>query len=369
MTTTIGVSIWSPVNHLATQNRVGMLPNNENSPTMIDAQNYTGFVWARQPELRLVEDWNKVVWFGVAVAASATNFAGNGLGGADPPGFSPANGLVTPLGINVNGTNTCNASGLLDDLTNCATQIAPDIIEKVAVDPGWGHYEALALQRWFSDATNRPLLPGAAWAQRNTFGWGVGANALLPVWADVLDLQANVLYGDGIGRYGAAQLADVTIGPTGNLQPLQTIIWSVGGVAHPWAGTDLYAYYGQEAAQANAWSLGGVNGGYGNALFSEACGLQSLGSTNGGPTAPGNATGFNGNTGICAGNVHRASEITVGFWQDFYKGPLGRLRYGAQYEYTQLDLFSGSTTIAGANTGLRPNVSTVLFSLRYYPFN
>jgi hypothetical protein len=346
-----------------------MLPNNENSPTMIDAQNYTGFVWARQPELRLVEDWNKVVWFGVAVAASATNFAGNGLGGADPPGFSPANGLVTPPGINVNGTNTCNASGLLDDLTNCATQIAPDVIEKVAIDPGWGHYEALALQRWFSDATNIPLLPGAAWAQRNTFGWGVGANALLPVWADVLDLQANVLYGDGIGRYGAAQLADVTIGPTGNLQPLQTIIWSVGGVAHPWAGTDLYAYYGQETAQANAWSLGGVNGGYGNALFSEACGLQSLGSTNGGPTSPGNATGFNGNTGICAGNVHRAQEITFGFWQDFYKGPLGRLRYGAQYEFTQLDLFSGSTTIPGANTGLHPNVSTVMFSLRYYPFN
>jgi hypothetical protein len=161
----------------------------------------------------------------------------------------------------------------------------------------------------------------------------------------------------------------VTIGPTGNLQPLQTIIWSVGGVAHPWAGTDLYAYYGQEAAQANAWSLGGVNGGYGNALFSEACGLQSLGSTNGGPTSPGNATGFNGNTGICAGNVHRAQEITFGFWQDFYKGPLGRLRYGAQYEFTQLDLFSGSTAIPGANTGLHPNVSTVMFSLRYYPFN
>jgi hypothetical protein len=68
---------------------------------MIDAQNYTGFNWARQPEIRFVKEFNKVVWFGVAVAASSTNFAGNGVGVADPPGFSAANGLVTPPGINV----------------------------------------------------------------------------------------------------------------------------------------------------------------------------------------------------------------------------------------------------------------------------
>jgi hypothetical protein len=113
------------------------------------------------------------------------------LGGADPPGFSPANGLVTPPGINVNGTNTCNASGLLDDLTNCATQIAPDIIEKLAVAPGWGHYEALALRRWFSDATNNGL-PGTSWS--HTFGWGsttiAGANTgLRPNVSTVFSLR------------------------------------------------------------------------------------------------------------------------------------------------------------------------------------
>jgi hypothetical protein len=356
---------WS----LLTPNRVGMLPNNEATPTMIDAQNYTGFNWARQPEIRFVKEFNKVVWFGVAVAASSTNFAGNGVGVADPPGFSAANGLVTPPGINVNGMNTCNAAGLLDDLSNCSTQIAPDIIEKIAFDPGWGHYEAVGLQRWFSDSINIPALPGAAWSQRDTFGWGVGGNALIPVVTNLLDVQGNVLYGDGIGRYGSAQLADVTIGPTGNLQPLMALQWSVGAVAHPWAGFDLYAYYGQESVQGNSWNVGGVNGGYGNAFFSEACGLQSLASTNGGPTAPGNATGYNGNTGTCAGNVHSVKEITVGFWQDFYKGPLGRLRYGVQYENIQQELFSGLTTIAGANTGLNPSVNVVMFSLRYYPFN
>ena len=78
-------------------------------------------------------------------------------------------------------------------------------------------------------------------------------------------------------------------------------------------------------------------------------------------------------------NVRRVREITVGFWQDIYKGDLGRARVGLQYEYVWLDLFSGSTTPSGTfasgtgnpapNTGLHPNNNIVFFSLRYYPFN
>jgi hypothetical protein len=31
-------------------------------------------------------------------------------------------------------------------------------------------------------------------------------------------------------------------------------------VAHPFAGNDIYVYYGQEQTQANAWTVGGVAG-------------------------------------------------------------------------------------------------------------
>jgi hypothetical protein len=355
---------WS----LLTQNRVGMLPNSENVPLTIDAQYVTGFNWSRQPEIRFVKDFNKTIWFGVSVASSATAFASNGNGVAGAPGFTPNTGLTTPPGINVNGTNNCNAGGLLDSATNCSNQIAPDIIEKVAVDPGWGHYEALALQRWFSDTTNNGLT-GAQWSQQNTFGWGVGGNALMPVWPKFVDLQGSILYGQGIGRYGSAQLADVTVGPTGNLQPITALQFLVGAVAHPWAGSDWYFYYGQEQAQANAWTVGATQGGYGNAAFPESCGVETaatLASTNGG--------GFNGSSTLCTANVQRVQEFTVGFWQDFYKGDLGRLRYGLEYEYVQLQLFSGSPTFSaagnpGPNTGLHPNNNIVFFSLRYYPFN
>jgi hypothetical protein len=370
---------WS----LLTQNRVGMLPGTENVPLTIDAQYVTGFNWARQPEIRFVKDWNKVFWFGVSIASPATNFAGNGTGvGAAGLALTPANGLVAPptsSGIGVNPANNCNASGLLDNATQCSINGAPDIIEKIALDPGWGHYEALGLQRWFSDATV-PInttatgaglgLPvtGDQWSQKTTFGWGVGGNVLLPVWPTFVDLQGSVLYGQGIGRYASAQLADVTIAPNGSLQPLTSTQFMVGAVAHPFAGDDIYVYYGQEQVQANAWTIGtgaaATQGGYGNGAFPESCGFAALG------------TNFNGVSGSCAGNVKRVQEITVGFWQDFYKGDLGRARFGLQYEFVQQTLFSGLTTataLSGTNpapnTGLHPNNNIVFFSLRYYPFN
>ena len=52
-------------------------------------------------------------------------------------------------------------------------------------------------------------------------------------------------------------------------------------------------------------------------------------------------------TALCAANVQRVQELTVGFWQDIYKGDLGRARVGLQYEYVALTLFSGATAIPG----------------------
>jgi Tfp pilus assembly protein PilN len=362
---------WS----LLTQNRVGMLPGTENVPLTIDAQYVAGFNWSRQPEIKFIKDWGKVVWFGVSVASSATAFASNGNGVAGAPGFTPNTGLTVPPGVIVNGTNNCNAGGLLDSVTNCSNQIAPDIIEKLAVDPGWGHYEVLGLQRWFSDATMAVSaagvpLTGAQWSQQNTFGWGVGGSALMPVWPKFVDLQGSILYGQGIGRYGSSQLADVTVGPNGNLQPLTELQFMVGAVAHPWAGNDFYVYYGQEQAQAKPWTSGTTQGGYGNGAFPESCGFDSSAAA----ASSTNSGGFNGDSTLCTANVQRVREITVGFWQDFYKGDLGRLRYGLEYEYVSLDLFSGSTITSATanptpNTGLHPNNNIVFFSLRYYPFN
>jgi hypothetical protein len=365
---------------MLTQNRVGILNQTENIPLTIDAQYVVGFNWARQPAIRFVEDWGKIAWFGVSVESSATNFASNGNGVAGAVGVSSANaGTVVPPTVVANVTNNCNGSGLLNPLTNCSINPAPDIIEKFALDPGWGHYEALGLQRWFADATAPAVggvpIAGGSWDQRMTFGWGVGGNVLLPAWPKYLDLQGSILYGQGIGRYASSQLADAVVGPTGNLQPLTSLQFLVGAVAHPFWGNDIYVYYGQEQTQANAWTVNGVQGGWGNAAFAESCGLvnfgpdQQLANNNGGT-----GTNYNINSTICTANVQRVREITVGFWQDIYKGDLGRARVGLQYEYVMLDLFPGSavtnaTTNPIPNSGLHPNNNIVFLSLRYYPFN
>ena len=71
------------------------------------------------------------------------------------------------------------------------------------------------------------------------------------------------------------------------------------------------------------------------------------------------SSNFNGSSGTCTANVQRVRQLSVGFWQDIYKGDLGRARVGLEYEYVTLDLFSG-TAGAGlaantANTGQHPN--------------
>jgi hypothetical protein len=56
------------------------------------------------------------------------------------------------------------------------------------------------------------------------------------------------------------------------------------------------------------------------------------------PTSP--VTGVLSNTG-CSVNVKQLTEITAGFWYNFYKGPMGRFTAGAQFEYIHRDAFGG----------------------------
>ena len=55
---------------------------------------------------------------------------------------------------------------------------------------------------------------------------------------------------------------------------------------------------------------------WGNGAFPNACGVLVPGSTD--------SIGFNGSSALCAANVQRVQEFTIGFWQDIYKGDLGR---------------------------------------------
>jgi outer membrane murein-binding lipoprotein Lpp len=357
----VGGQAWS----LLTQNRVGMLPQTENTPLTIDAQYVAGFNWARQEQLRFVGDWNKTWWFGFSVESPQVNFPSNSIGavgGSSQPGGTSIGGANIPPGLAINGFNVCNNSGLLDSVTACSNDIAPDFIEKIAADPGWGHYEVFGLQRFFADQVALAGVPNS-WTTKTSFGWGVGGSVLLPVLPKYLDLQGSVMAGQGTGRYGSSQLADVTIGPNGALSPLQTLQFLVGGVAHPWEGLDVYAYYGQEEVKPNFWTIGATQGGYGNPAF------VNNGCLNANPAS--GVAGFNDPIAptVCTANVQRTQEFTIGFWQNIYKGDVGRFTFGAQYEFVKLTAFPGLATGAGTpNQGLSPFNNIVYTSIRYYPF-
>ena len=179
----------------------------------------------------------------------------------------------------------------------------------------------------------------------DTFTGFGGGSALVQVLPKILDAQFSGTYGEGVGRYGTAQLPDITVGPTGNIQPLTEYALLAGLTWHATPQLDLYGYAGREEVQRE--NLGVVRGavyGYGNP------GLNV-------------ANCFAENAATCNAQARRVDQLTAGAWYDIYKGSYGNLRGGAQYSYTQKTAFSGAN---GRTPKADDNI--LLTSLRYYPF-
>ena len=208
------------------------------------------------------------------------------------------------------------------------------------------------MQRWFTDSVAAAVpavgfatafAPGASWSQKTNFGWGVGGNVLLPVWPKFVDLQGSVLYGQGIGRYSSSQLADVVIGPNGSLTPITSTQFLVGAVIHPFGGNGhvrLLRPRSDPGQCLDGWRCAGRMGQWRvpQCVRGAGSGLDAT------PSASTQAR-------LCSANVQRVQEFTVGFWQDIYKGDLGRARVGLQYEYVTLDLFAGEPVPSRRATG------------------
>src|SRR6201998_824059 len=136
---TIGVFTSSPGNSgsMAIPQEFGIVPRKELIPLTINANYLPGFQFTDNWQIRLVKDFDKKVWLGLSLENPATNLA---------PGIPDT---VNGLAVNVNNTGT---GGFLNGAP-VAPNEAPDIIEKIAWDPSWGHLEGLATQRFFTDNT------------------------------------------------------------------------------------------------------------------------------------------------------------------------------------------------------------------------
>jgi hypothetical protein len=164
--------------------------------------------------------------------------------------------------------------------------------------------------------------------------------------------------GDGVGRYGSAQLADATLRTDGTLEPIRNYHGMLSIETHPTPKLDLYGYYGGEYAQRTVYTTAqGYLMGYGaRNLVNYGCVALPANpggtGTGGTPSAPSN----------CNSPTRYIQEGMVGFTYRIVNTPkYGRLQYGINYQLFQRGLWSGSTGI-----GPRAQDSMFLVSMRYY---
>jgi len=324
---------WS----LATLYNEELDPRRERIPQTIDAQYVTGFNWTRNPQLRFVKNFGKMISAGLSVESPQASFYTGCSSVATP---APAGCATPPSAIITNP-----GGSLLNSTANYSIDFAPDIIAKVAIEPGYGHYEVYGMARGFRDR-----YPGtAAGANNSTWAGSYGVGLVLPFAfaGQNLEFQASALAGAGNGRYGSAQLPDATLRPDGTVAAIREWQALVGIVYRPMPELTLYVYGGEEAASrtayANAAGTAGI--GYGSTLYNNS-GCYSL----------------TGTAGTCIGNTRAVQQISVGEWWKAYQGSIGNFQIGLQYSYLDRKTFSG---VGGDPSA---NISMGLISFRYYPY-
>ena len=318
----LGGQSWS----LLTPQKVGITPRQEDVPLSIDAQYVVGFDWTRQPQLRVFGDFlDHKLWAGLSLESPQAVFS------------------VGPNGTGVVGgtANVSNPGGSgLNSTANYSDDVAPDVIAKVAWDPGFGHYEAYGLLRFLHDRVSRV----GDGTNHTTAAGGGGFATVIPIIGKALEFHGNVLAGYGIGRYGSAQLPDATLSQSGAPTPLPEVEALAGLVAHPAPTVDLYAYVGTEQVGRRSFTAGGKGYGYGSPIYvNTGCSVELS-------TLP------------CQANTSGVVEGTVGAWWRFLHGPYGTAEVGSQYEYVRRSTFSG----VGGSPSTDDNI--LLFSSRYLPF-
>jgi hypothetical protein len=320
-------------------------------PKTVDPSYNVGFNFARQWGLRLTKSYDKVA-FAIAVE-------------------NPQGTVTTHGNANNYLFNQAGASNSYNTTATYSFNPAPDLIAKVAFDPGFGHYEVFGLYDRFTDrvfpcdeylanpalcGTTAASTIGAHNASKN--GGGVGASARW-TFAKRVTFGVKGFGGSGVGRYGPGGLADASINPDGTVHLLKNLM-GLSTVEVKTKKVDFYGYGGAEYG-GRSWGIDTASGspvlvGYGAPGFKNSgCYTETLPGTStlvSGPVA--------GSLGSCTADTRALIEGTVGFWYRFYSGPMGRFQYGTQVSYLTRNTWSG--------LGRQPNgIDTMVFSsFRYY---
>jgi hypothetical protein len=329
--------MWS----LLTTNKHGADNLTQATPPTIDAQYVPGFDWDRQWGIRIAQSVaNKQATFALAAESPQMTVGGHG---------APTQTFIGNLG----GSQLNAFNG------NYSTDIAPDVIGKIAFDPkGIGHFELKAIGRLFRDRVVDPACEIGCSKTAVREGGGVGFGAFVPIVPHYLDLTLEGLWGAGIGRYGTSMLPDVVVRPNGIIDPVKA--------AHAMGGLDIHATH-----KLDIYLYGGVEYAYRTAFQTAAATLTKPATYvgYGSPTANNNAcdtevipTGeYAAGAPTCSADTKAVFQFTPGFWYKFYAGQAGTFQWGMQYSYTQRNTWSG---LNGYSPLAIDNM--VFTSIRYY---
>ena len=356
----LGGQEWS----LVTEDGRGISPDddlgrtNDARPKVIDPTYNVGFVFARQYGLRLTKEFNDKVAVAVAIENAQATLTTHG---------NASNYLLGESG----------ASNSYNTTATYSFNPSPDIIAKIAFDPGIGHYEVFGLADRFSDrifpcvefaagsplctATGATTATGAYNASKE--GGGIGASGRWNVSHHVV-FGVKGVGGSGIGRYAGGGLSDAAVNPDGsvhlikNLQGLATLEFNITKKL----SIDTYAGVEYAARSYNFDPLAnkgaGAEVGYGSPTFLNT-GCYS-------EVAPGSGGFTPGTLANCTADTRALVEGTAALWYRFYNGPRGRFQFGAQYSYVTRQTWSGISP-ASAPSGAPEGIDNMVFtSFRYY---
>jgi hypothetical protein len=383
----VGGQMWS----LVTENKEGIQPSddlgktNDSRPMTIDPGYTVGFSFARQYAIRLTKDFDRKVWFAVAIenpqgTVTTHSNGDNFLFGSAGTGAGAYNNAVTTCTSNpVTITPTTTSVTPVITCTPAASYTfnpSPDVIAKIAFDPGFGHYEIFGLWDRFRDrvfpcgevASSTALCGGSATAGANALGaynatangGAFGANARWNFDDKHVVFGVHFFGGRGVGRYGAGQLADLSVHGNGTPDPIKN---GQGLATLEWHGKrlDVYSYAGSEYdGRADSFDpTSGKQVGYGAPSFKNfGCYLE---------TAPVVSSGFvPGSLADCTGDTRALIEGTVGFWYRFYNGPRGKFQFGTQYSYVTRRTWDGVGFTKGTTVSPIGLDNMVFTSFRYY---
>lgn len=327
--TVAGGQMWS----LMTLTKTGVSPRAEYVPGTIDAQYAAGFTWARQAQVRFSQKLGDGAWLALSAEEPQMTFAAR----------NPPAGFV----IGQTGGSQLNST------TNYSTNFMPDVVAKLAFEPGFGHFEVKALGRMFRtrivDLTNT----NGGTRNDNVLAGGVGVGGFMPITKRA-DLTITGLYGRGIGRYGTSQLPDATINTDGTPEAIKQIHGMVSLDVHATPKLDLYLIGGSEYADRTASiSSAGKGVGYGSSILSNAgCDAEYAPTGAYAPGAP--------PAGTCNADTRSVSQGNVGFWYRMVRGPSGTLQWGMQVSHTV------RTTWDGLGDHPQATENMVFSSFRYY---